>query len=54
MKYDLEKYIKFNTTVGSAEWNEDEGVWELSMNAADGSRFEDKCEILVNGSGILK
>lgn len=53
-KYDLEKYIKFNTKVESAKWDEEKGVWRLDLVKADGSHFEDTCEILVNGSGVLK
>ena len=34
-------------------WQEDEGVWKLSLIASDGSRSTDSCEILVNGSGVL-
>jgi hypothetical protein len=29
-------------------------MWRLIVIAADGSQFEDECEILVNGSGVLK
>ena len=53
-KFDLERYIKFEHTVTEARWNEDDGVWELSITAADGSTVTDRCEILVNGSGVLK
>lgn len=53
-KYDLEKYVKFNTKVQSARWDEDAGMWRLIVIAADGSQFEDECEVLVNGSGVLK
>jgi cation diffusion facilitator CzcD-associated flavoprotein CzcO len=53
-KYDLEKYVQFNTKVQSARWDEDAGMWRLSLTAPDGSQFEDECEILVNGSGVLK
>jgi cation diffusion facilitator CzcD-associated flavoprotein CzcO len=53
-KYDLEKYVKFNTKVQSAIWDEDAGMWRLIVIAADGSQFEDECDILVNGSGVLK
>jgi cation diffusion facilitator CzcD-associated flavoprotein CzcO len=50
----LEKYVKFNSKVKSATWDEDAGVWRLAVIAEDGTQFEDKCEILVNGSGVLK
>ena len=53
-KYNLEKYIKFNTKVESAKWDEDSGVWRLDLVAVDDTHFEDTCEILVNGSGVLK
>ena len=53
-KYDLERYVKLNTEVESATWDEEEGKWKLSIVGADGSHFEDSCEILVNGSGVLK
>ncbi|CZT08171.1 hypothetical protein WAI453_002217 [Rhynchosporium graminicola] len=51
--YDLEKYVKFNTAVEKAVWQEEEGVWKITLVSSDGTRFEDTCEILVNGSGIL-
>ncbi|CAM6003554.1 unnamed protein product [Sphagnum balticum] len=28
-------------------------MWRLILVAADGSQFEDECEILINGSGVL-
>ena len=53
-KFNLEKYVKLNTTVESATWNEEKGQWILSLTGADGEHYEDYCEILVNGSGVLK
>ena len=53
VKYDLEKYIKFNTSVTSATWSE-EGLWKLELVAQDGSKFQDSCNILINASGVLK
>lgn len=53
-KFDLEKYVKLNTTVESATWNEEKGQWILSLIDADGKQFQDYCEVLVNGSGVLK
>jgi hypothetical protein len=43
---------KFNTKVESAKWDEENGVWRLDLTAADGTHFEDICEIPVNGSGV--
>jgi cation diffusion facilitator CzcD-associated flavoprotein CzcO len=53
-KYDLEKYVKFQTTVQSATWDEESGLWRLRILSPDGTSFEDTCTILVNGSGVLK
>ncbi len=53
-KYSLEKYVKFNTKVETAKWDDEDGVWRLEIMGPDGKRFEDSCEILVNGSGVLK
>jgi len=48
------KYIKLRHLVESATWDEEKGKWILKVHAPDGAVFEDECEILVNGSGILK
>ncbi|RFU26023.1 hypothetical protein B7463_g10312, partial [Scytalidium lignicola] len=52
-KYGLEKYVKFNTKVESATWDEEVGVWRLKLVGPDGTPFEDQCEILANGTGVL-
>ena len=52
-KHNLEQYVKFEHKVECATWNEEKGLWELDIRAADGSLVQDSCEILVNGSGIL-
>ena len=53
IKYDLERYIKLNHSVKEATWDENRGFWRLQILGADGVQFEDTCEILVNGSGVL-
>lgn len=53
-KYDLEKYVQFKSTVESATWDEEAGLWRLRILAPDGSHTEDTCNILINGSGVLK
>ena len=45
--------MKFNTTVDSATWEEDAGVWRLRLHDAAGNHFEDTCNVLINGSGVL-
>ncbi|KIX08875.1 uncharacterized protein Z518_03532 [Rhinocladiella mackenziei CBS 650.93] len=52
-KFGLEKYIKYNHRVESATWDEDSGLWKLSILGPDGSLLSDSCEVLVNGGGIL-
>ncbi|KAL9638316.1 MAG: hypothetical protein Q9164_001621 [Protoblastenia rupestris] len=45
--------MKLETTVIGAVWLEDEGEWELELRAKDGSKFNDRCHVLINGSGPL-
>ncbi|KAF2098453.1 cyclohexanone monooxygenase [Rhizodiscina lignyota] len=51
-RHDLERHIKYSHRVESARWSEQEGLWKLRVHGPEGD-FEDECEILVNGSGIL-
>ena len=54
VKYDLEKYMKLNTKVDSATWDEEAGLWRLKLTSeTDGTLLEDSCNILINGSGVL-
>ncbi|KAF4463141.1 cyclohexanone monooxygenase [Fusarium albosuccineum] len=52
-KFDLERYVKFSHRVQSAKWDEEHGVWELAILKPDGTIIADRCEILVNGAGVL-
>ncbi|KAH8897975.1 FAD/NAD(P)-binding domain-containing protein [Thozetella sp. PMI_491] len=52
VRYDLEKYIKFNTTVKEAQWDEGTGRWNLKILTAEGAG-DDWCDILVSASGVL-
>ena len=53
-KYQLEEFMKFDTKVVDATWLELEGNWNVTLqNVKDGSTFTDKCDVLVNGSGVL-
>lgn len=41
--------------VNEAIWEEDSGMWRVSgSNVVTGNPFEDRCHVLINGSGILK
>ncbi|BCS27009.1 flavin-containing monooxygenase [Aspergillus puulaauensis] len=53
--YGLMKYMRLNSKVVSARWDEDEQQWNLQIQKMEGSKevFEDKAHVLVNGSGVL-
>ncbi|KIW99944.1 uncharacterized protein Z518_10872 [Rhinocladiella mackenziei CBS 650.93] len=52
-KHGLIKYIKLQHTVTGASWNSEEGLWEVHVRRPDGTEFQDTCNVLVNGGGIL-
>lgn len=52
-KYDLEKYVKLNTKVESATWDEESGQWQLKIVSPDGAEYDDRCDVLISGSGVL-
>jgi cation diffusion facilitator CzcD-associated flavoprotein CzcO len=53
-RHDLRKYMKLSHTVTGAYWSDDEGLWHVQITGPDGTKFEDTCNLLVNGGGILK
>lgn len=54
-EYDLKKYMKLNHEVVGASWDDEKGVWEVSVrDVLSGRTFVDTAEILINGSGVLK
>jgi cation diffusion facilitator CzcD-associated flavoprotein CzcO len=53
VKYDLEKYVKFQTKVDSATWDEESGQWKMRLTASDGTQFDDYGDVLFNCSGVL-
>ncbi|PSN63199.1 cyclohexanone monooxygenase [Corynespora cassiicola Philippines] len=52
-KYELEKYIQFNTKVEHAKWDEESGQWKLHVKGPDGQVIEDWCDVLFCGTGVL-
>ncbi|CAH0054701.1 unnamed protein product [Clonostachys solani] len=52
-KHKLRDFIQLETTVVSAEWDEPAGEWIVELQRKDGSRFTDRCHVLINGSGPL-
>jgi cation diffusion facilitator CzcD-associated flavoprotein CzcO len=53
VRYALEKYVKLNTKVISAIWNEDSAQYKIKLKDSDGKQFDDYCDILISGSGVL-
>lgn len=40
--------------VVGAEWDDEENKWYLKVQAPNGTVFDDSCDILINGMGVLK
>ncbi|KAH8811635.1 flavin-binding monooxygenase-like protein [Xylogone sp. PMI_703] len=56
--FDLRKYTNFNTEVVGCYWNEDDGQWTVKLRKKEPvsekyTEFEEKCDILLHGTGIL-
>ena len=51
-KHKLEPFMRFNTKVVEAVWHELDGQWEVKLER-DGELFTDRCDVLINGSGVL-
>jgi cation diffusion facilitator CzcD-associated flavoprotein CzcO len=51
-KYDLNNYIKLNSKVTHAAWDEAKGVYNVKVNV-EGKEVEDWCHVLINGTGFL-
>ncbi|KAH7153042.1 hypothetical protein EDB81DRAFT_790348 [Dactylonectria macrodidyma] len=53
-KNDLKKYMKLNTKVVEARWDEEKGFWCLTLeDQVTKGTWQDWCHVLVNGTGIL-
>ncbi|KAK5731130.1 hypothetical protein LTR15_001068 [Elasticomyces elasticus] len=52
-KHNLEPFVVLGTEVMSAEWHDLEGKWHVQLKRKDGTTFEDTCNVLINGSGVL-
>jgi cation diffusion facilitator CzcD-associated flavoprotein CzcO len=51
-KYDLDKYVKLNSRVSSATWDEAKGIYNVKI-ISEGKEINDWCHVLVNGTGFL-
>jgi len=53
-KHKLEKYMKLNTKVIEAKWDEAKGIWNITLQDQNtGSTWNDWAHVFVNGTGIL-
>jgi cation diffusion facilitator CzcD-associated flavoprotein CzcO len=59
-RHGSEKYMKLNTKVLEARWDEDQGIWALTLEdqiVAEGQTtkhvWQDWSHVLVNGTGVL-
>ena len=50
-RHDLRKYVKLNTKLVEARWNEDEAIWKLTLEDQHKVQWSDWSHCLVNGSG---
>lgn len=49
----MDRDVKFNARVVHAEWVEDDGKWTVKIEI-DGKLIEDKADVIINASGVLK
>jgi hypothetical protein len=53
VKWDLEKFVKYNSRVTDSVWDDDKGKWMVKIDT-QGTVIEDQCDVLINASGFLK
>lgn len=54
-RFNLRKYMKLNHEVTAASWDENKGVWEVTVkDLQSGVTFTDTAEVLINNAGVLK
>ncbi|OQV00818.1 hypothetical protein CLAIMM_06266 [Cladophialophora immunda] len=54
VKYGLSKYIKLRHRVDHAEWDDEEGHWQITVTDLDsGNQFTESCDIFINAGGPL-
>ncbi|EOO00866.1 putative 4-hydroxyacetophenone monooxygenase protein [Phaeoacremonium minimum UCRPA7] len=53
-RYGSKKYMKLNTKVIEARWDEERGIWHLLLeDQVTNEKWHDWCHSLINGTGIL-
>lgn len=54
-KHDLMRYMKLSQEVVGAHWDQKAGKWHVTVRSTKtGEEFTDTCDVLLNGSGVLK
>ncbi|KAB8219456.1 hypothetical protein BDV33DRAFT_204369 [Aspergillus novoparasiticus] len=51
-KWNLDRDVQLNTRVVGARWNENDGVWKVTVER-DGVQRDEFAEILISGQGVL-
>lgn len=47
--------MKLNHEVIAADWDEEEGMWHVTVkDLLTGAEFVDKAHVFINGGGVLK
>lgn len=53
-RYGSKKYMKLNTKVLEGRWDEEKGLWSLTLeDQVTKGQWQDWCHVLINGTGIL-
>lgn len=54
VEHNLLEHVNFGHRVEEARWDEEDGTWCIQGRRKDGSKFEDRGEILASCHGVLK
>ena len=53
-KHNTHQYMKCNTRVIEARWNEDAGIWNIILeDVRSGEKWDDWAHVFINGTGVL-
>ena len=52
-KHDLARYVRWHTEVASAEWNDHDGAWSVSLRSADGQIDTLRARAVITAVGQL-
>jgi cation diffusion facilitator CzcD-associated flavoprotein CzcO len=53
-RYDLQKYIRLEHQVLSAEWSQDDAQWNIAVqNLQNNTQVQTTAQVLINATGVL-